>query len=100
MKRKRGRRLGQGEREEQISNEGGSPGDKRAPRVRERKGVRDEFERFDERDRSRSAERQKRRVRGQKVPVVGSRTRVSSCPSTGGKYRQERGRGRSVGRSG
>lgn len=32
--------------------------------------------------------------------MVASRTRVSSCPSNGGKYRQECGRGRSVGRSG
>lgn len=58
MNEKRGRRLRQGEKGKQISNEGGSPRDKRAPRVRERiregksERERDKFERFDERDRS------------------------------------------------
>lgn len=55
-----GRRLRQGQRGKQMSNEGGSLRDKRAPRVRERKRKgergrereRDKFERFDERDRS------------------------------------------------
>lgn len=47
-----GRRLRQGQRGKQMSNEGGSLRDKRAPRVRERERERDKFERFDERDRS------------------------------------------------